>query len=292
MLIYSENEAGAQIAGCLRVLEGVLGQDLLGVYLYGSSIVGGLQKYSDIDLFVVSNRPTTRNEKTQLTAEMLTISRNYSAMLAELGSAGVDQDSSQRPIDMTIVVESEINPWHYPPTFDFQYGDWLREEFENGNTEPWSTKVMPDLAVLITQVLLASKTLMGPAPNQLLGPVPYHDFMLATAQELEGLAANLTGDARNVLLTLARIWSTVETDAIHSKPDAADWVLARLPIGCLPVLQRARAIYLGEEHEHWNDMEGSVAPCADFMESRIRERLSLLGSTTGTHRSIRIARQR
>ena len=60
---------------------------------------------------------------------------------------------------MTIVIKSEIKPWRYPPHFDFQYGEWLREKFENGNIDPWPTKEMPDLALLITQVLLASQTL-------------------------------------------------------------------------------------------------------------------------------------
>ncbi len=71
--------------------------------------------------------------------------------------SGIYQRSSKPPIEMTIVVKSEVNPWHYPPKFDFQYGDWLRTEFESGNREPWLTKDMPDLALIITQVLLAHK---------------------------------------------------------------------------------------------------------------------------------------
>ena len=104
-----------QISQCLNLLKNVLGKDLLGVYLYGSSIVGGLQKYSDIDLFVVSDRSTTYEEKIKLVRSLLQIS-------------GVYMKSSKLPI----AVKSEINPWHYLPNFDFQYGDWLRKEFEKG----------------------------------------------------------------------------------------------------------------------------------------------------------------
>lgn len=279
MEIYPDRETEKQIAQCLGLVEDTLGQELLGAYLYGSSIVGGLQKYSDVDLFVVSNRSTTREEKARLVARMLTIS-------------SVDENSSQRRMEMTIVVESEINPWHYPPTFDFQYGDWLREEFENGTIEPWSTKVMPDLALLITQVLLASKTLLGPAPDELLDTVPYHDFMIATVKELDSLMANLPFDTRNVLLTFARIWSTVETDAIRSKSGAALWVLDSLPTEYQPVMQRARAIYMGEAHDHWNDIQALVQPCADFIVGRIKEQVSLLESSNYTNRSIKLAEQR
>ena len=52
-----------QIERCLDLLRKVLGDELIAVYLYGSSIVGGLQRYSDIDLFVVSRRSTTTEQK-------------------------------------------------------------------------------------------------------------------------------------------------------------------------------------------------------------------------------------
>jgi len=127
MTNYLDNEIEEQITQCVSLLKNVLGQDLLGVYLYGSSIVGGLQKYSDIDIFVVTGRSTTYEEKAKLVTNILQIS-------------GIYQKSSKPPIEMMIVIKSEINPWHYPPKFDFQYGDWLRTEFESGNIEPWATK--------------------------------------------------------------------------------------------------------------------------------------------------------
>jgi len=68
---------------------------------------------------------------------------------------------------------------------------------------------MPDLALLITQVLLASLTLVGDGPEKLLCKVPYHDFISAITDELPNLVPDLDSDTRNVLLTLARIWSTV-----------------------------------------------------------------------------------
>jgi streptomycin 3"-adenylyltransferase len=278
------DEIEKQIAQSLSVVESLLGEALLGVYLYGSSVVGGLQKYSDIDLLVVSGRSTTREEKARLVARMLTISC-------------VDENSPRRPIELTIVVEGEIKPWHYPPTFDFQYGDWLRKAFEAGNIEPWSSKIMPDLALLITQVRLASKTLLGPAPDQLLDAVPYRDFMTASVKELDSLMADLSRDTRNVLLTLARIWSTVETDAIRSKPDAAAWILNlnRLPAAYQPVMRRARAICVGEEPEHWSDIEALVQPCADFMVDRIKAQMSQLESPESAedaNRSIKLAEPR
>ena len=273
---YKDNEIKEQISQCLNLLKDVLGQDLSGVYLYGSLIVGGLQKYSDIDIFVVSARPATHEERVKLVANILQIS-------------GIYEKSSKPPIEMMIVVKSEINPWHYPPRFDFQYGEWLRTEFENSNIEPWPTKEMPDLTLLITQVLLANKILLGPSPDQLLCRIPYKDFLTATNKALSTLMADLSRDTRNVLLTYARIWSTVETDAIRSKPDAAAWAINHLPEEYKPVMKRACAICIGEKNEYWDDIKTLIQPCADYMVSQIKKIIFLRESSDHANKSIKLA---
>ncbi len=257
MLMMEKNrDVKQQLNECLEVLTQILGADLLGVYLYGSYLVGGLQKYSDIDLFVVTNRTTTSKEKMELTNHLLQIS-------------GIYMKSTKPPIEMTLVERVAINPWHYPPLFDFQYGEWLRSLFEVGNFEPWSDREMPDLALIITQVLLKSHTLMGESPEQLLDPVPYSDFITAMLHDLDRLSAELEQDTRNVLLTYARIWSTLQTNEIRSKPIAADWVIDRLPKMYQPVMNRAKHICIGLEDEYWDDINVLVKPCADFILRRI-----------------------
>ena len=197
--------------------------------------------------------------------------------------------STKLPIEMTIVEKGEINPWHYPPHFDFQYGDWLRKQFESGIIEPWPTKEMPDLALLITQVLLASETLFGAFPEQLLCKVPYEDFMIATTDALQDLMSELNCDTRNVLLTFARIWSTVETDAIRSKPAAAYWAIENLPEQHHPVMKRARAICKGDEKENWDDIRERIQPCADFIIGQINNKMIEIKLSNNTTKSIKLA---
>jgi streptomycin 3"-adenylyltransferase len=247
-----------QLNECLVILTKILGKDLLGVYLYGSFLVGGLQKYSDIDIFVITNRATTSEEKIKLSTHLLQIS-------------GIYMKTTKPPIEMTLVEKTAINPWTYPPLCDFQYGDWLRPSLEMGTFEPWSHCEMPDLALLITKVLLKSHTLYGSKPEQLLVPVPYSDFMKAMRHDLERLSTDLEEDTRNVLLTYARIWSTLETNEIRSKPDAADWVMQRLPKMYQPVMNRAKSICIGWEDEYWDDIKLLLKPCADFMLSKIND---------------------
>jgi predicted nucleotidyltransferase len=266
-----------QITQCIDLLKGVLGNDLLGVYIYGSSIVGGLQRYSDIDLFVVSNRLSTQEEKAKIVNILLKIS-------------GLYRSTERRPIELTIVVESEVNPWHYPPTFDFQYGEWLRSKFESGNIEPWQTKEMPDLAMLITQVLLASRTVYGQTANRLLTAVPFDDFITATVKELDSLVDDLESDTRNVLLTLARIWSTLETDEIRSKQSAAEWVIKKLPEEYKPAMLHALETSLGKESENWKSRMKLTKLCADFIIKKISTQIDLLKNSDNSNKSIKLAK--
>lgn len=197
----------------MRLVHTVLGADVIGAYLYGSAVEDGLQPGSDLDLFVLSERPTDRAERRRLIDGLLPISGRH----AIAGPA--------RSIELTVVVQSEVRPWRYPPALDFQYGDWLRREFERDELPPWPVP-SPDLAVLITSVLLGSRPLVGPPAAEVLDPVPAVDLDRAMVDSLPDLLAELASDTGNVLLTLARIWTTLGTGEIRSKDAAADWVAA------------------------------------------------------------------
>ncbi|MGD0576183.1 MAG: aminoglycoside adenylyltransferase family protein [Anaerolineales bacterium] len=247
-----------QIDRVLTLVRGVLDSDAVAAYLFGSAVLGGLQTGSDLDLLVVSKRRTTRAEKQRLVHGLLAASGRRTP------------HGMWRRIELTIVADRDVKPWRYPPSFDFQYGDWLRSEFESGNVEPWPTTVNPDLAMLITMVMLANTPLLGPPPAEIFDPVPNDDLLSAMVGEIDRLRGDIDSDTRNVILTLARIWSTVATGAIRSKDAAADWVLDRLPEEHRPVLARARAIYVGDQAEQWDDLEDHIGPHADYVVAEIR----------------------
>lgn len=156
---------------------------------------------------------------------------------------------------------------------EFLYGEWLRDEYERG-TLP-GPEPMPDLAPLLTMVLLADAPLHGPPPADLLAPVPPADLRRAITAGVPELLAELDTDTRNVLLTLARIWTTLATGTIRSKDAAADWALARLPAEHRPALEHGGAVYLGDEEERrGDDVLPGVRPCADHLVRAIERQTS------------------
>jgi predicted nucleotidyltransferase len=250
-------QARAQIDAVIELVRAILGDDAVGAYLYGSAVMGGLKPTSDLDVFVVTRQPTTPDDKRALIDRLMPISGAH----ATAGPA--------RSIELTIVVQSEIRPWRYPPRLDFMYGDWLRTEFERGEI-PAGPRPNPDLAVLITIVLLDGRALFGAPAVDVFDPIPRADLERALIDVIPGLLAELEPDTRNVILTLARIWTTLVTGEILPKDAAADWAMARLPDEHRAVLARARAIYVGEEPERWDDLQLFVRPHAEYVVREIQ----------------------
>ncbi|MEV0224916.1 aminoglycoside adenylyltransferase family protein [Streptomyces sp. NPDC050704] len=259
-----QSQSQTQTQHVLHLVREVLGTEVVGVYLHGSAVLGGLRPSSDLDLFVVARRRTTEHERRALVQGLLRVSGD-----------GARTGPPARPVELTVVAQDEVRPWRYPPRCELLYGEWLRDEFERDMVPAPSPT--PDLAPLITMVLLGDAPLVGPPPAEVLDPVPHEDLRRAIVAGVPELLADLESDTRNVLLTLARIWTTLATGTVTSKDGAAAWVLDRLPARHRPVLARARAAYLGGERESWGGLMPDVRAHADHVVRAIEQLAGLRG---------------
>jgi predicted nucleotidyltransferase len=241
----------------VRLVLDALGPDLIGAYAHGSAVLGGLRTRSDLDVLAVTRRPLTSRQRRSLAQGLLAVS-----------GTGARSDQ-RRPVELMIVVQSEVRPWRYPPRLEFLYGEWLRDDFQHGRIAPPGPSA--DLAPLITMTLQGNRPLFGPPPAEVLDAVPHEDLLEGVVAGVPGLLLDLDTDTRNVVLTLARVWVTVATGSILSKDAAADWTIARLPEEHRAVPARARAIYLGEAEEGWDDLRDRVRPYADHVVAAIDE---------------------
>jgi len=244
-----------QVATVIAMLEETIGPSLLGTYLYGSAVDGGLRPDSDVDLFGVIERRLTAAERRLIIGSLLPI------------SGRATRRPGWRPIELTLVVDQDVRPWRYPPRLELQYGEWLRSAFLSGNFAPWQAD-RPDVAILISMVIAQGEALMGPPASELLLPVPRAHVVRAMVDELPTLIEDLETDTRNVLLTLARIWMTVVTGQVRAKDVAAHWAAGRVSMEHRMLLDRARAAYLGEVEDRWDDVQ-AVTALADHLRERI-----------------------
>jgi predicted nucleotidyltransferase len=260
--IPGSERADAQIEAVVNLLRAVVGADLTAVYLCGSAVNGGLQRWSDLDLLVITARSLEATEKRRVVDALLRISGLWPADPAAR--------PGERMLEVTIVSTPEIVPWRFPPRMELQYGEWLRRGLAAGAEMAAQPEANADLAILIEECRRDGRSVVGPPPRVALPFVPTRDLEAAMLQGVDDVLRGVETDTTNMFLTLARIWLTLVTGDIAPKDLAADWALWRMPREDRPILERARAVYLGEASDRWPESRARLEQAANRLAAQIR----------------------
>ncbi|HRQ06078.1 MAG TPA: aminoglycoside adenylyltransferase family protein [Nitrosomonas halophila] len=232
----------AEANRALSIVQKRLAESLVAAYLHGSAVAGELRPRSDVDFLVVIDQPMTSEDRRCLTCELMEISGRYP----------FDPDG-RHPLEVIVFLRSDLAEPLYPARSEFIYGEWLRHEYEAGeSSKPVSD---PELTLVLAQSREEAKPLVGPNASELLPAIPRSDIRRAIRDILPALIETLQGDERNVLLTLARMWRTAVTDEFVSKDAAADWAAIRLPAEQAYVLTDAREAYLSGCEGDWRNRQ-------------------------------------
>lgn len=257
----NNNTIPKEASQALEIIMELLGSAIVGVYLFGSAVKGGLRINSDVDVLVIVNHRLTEITRRKLVTKLMLI------------SGKIGNKDSVRPLEITIINRADVVPWQYPPSNEFVYGEWLRDEFEQGQIpEP---AYDPDLAIVLNQVRNNSISLVGHNASEILEVVPMTDIRKAIKDSLPGLIEGIKGDERNVILTLARMWLTVATGEISPKDVAAEWAIPKLPKEQAILLNLARKAYRGECADKWEGLNSEVVSLVNYMKKSIESCLSI-----------------
>lgn len=240
----------------LRQLRAASPGGLLGVYLYGSTVLGGSQPDSDLDLLMLTERSLRPRERAPLQRLLLQLS-------GWAGHGDRHPDAAQRrPIEVTGLALGTTHPAAPGRRRDFLYGEWLRDQLLAEMAAPDASDPAvssagprddPDTIVQVATAQCANQPLLGPPLAQLLSPVGPSDLRRALRAIVPDVLAGTTGDERNALLTLARILVTLDTGEIVPKHEAAQRLAPALDDQGSELMLRARDGYLGRRHDRWSD---------------------------------------
>lgn len=253
---HLDERINAQINRVLETAKSIIGPSMRGAYLFGSAVTGGLKKDSDIDILIINEGDIADFGKAQLIEAFMQI------------SGKIGNQENKRYLEITILNEADISPLRYPPRQDLLYGEWLREEFEEGNVPEKENN--PDLVLILKQILENHHILYGERPEKIIPEISHDDIQRAIRDTLPELVNDYAGDERNVILTLCRMIVIVETGNILSKDRAAEAVLTMIPNEYQDLFENTYLGYLGEydDRDSYQD-ESEVKGLIDYLKGAL-----------------------
>ena len=238
-------------------VQAALGQTLVGIYLHGSLALGGFNvELSDLDLLFVTRQSMAVETKRQLMQLFL--------------------QSSQAPcpLELSVLVFSDIHPFRHPLPFDLHYSEYWRqqtqEDIVNGAWQHWNdeTRADPDLAAHLTIARHRGLTLFGQPAADVLPFVPSQDYLSSLVGDY--LDARVVRAQKPVyfILNACRIHAYRSQQLICSKDEEGVYGLQVLPTSFHPLIQHALDLYRGQRSGASID-ERVLTEFATFMDQVI-----------------------
>jgi predicted nucleotidyltransferase len=208
-----ERPAAYFVAALASEIQGVLGDDLVGLYLYGSSVTGGFDPgVSDIDLVAVTSPEVEALDLAgleQMHRRFVSRYPEWSDRL-EIVYIGRATLESFRTSPGSLAVISPGEPFHVR---DERVADWLQNWY------------------LVRETGIC---LYGADAAAIVPPIAWTEFVAATvgyADEVRNRSRLRAGggDLAYTVLTMCRALRTVRTQTHGSKQEAAAWTRERMP---------------------------------------------------------------
>ena len=211
----------------------ILVDNLVGVYLHGSAVMGCFNpEKSDVDLLVVVNEEPTDAVK-----------RTFLDMVVSL-----DESGPAKGVEMSVVERSVCKPFAYPTPFVLHFSkmhlDWYRN-----NPEDYIAKMKGtdrDLAAHITVIRARGVCLCGAPIDEVFGEVPKQDYIDSLWHDIADAEGDIAEATMYLTLNLARVLAFLQDGSVLSKQEGGEWGLKNLPEKYHGLLREALSEYRGE----------------------------------------------
>jgi hypothetical protein len=208
-------------------VRGILGDQLVGMYLFGSSTTGDFDRESDVDVVVVTTGPIPDD-----------IFLNLQAM--HTGIAAINSWCATQ-LEVSYIPRRAIR--RYDPT------DALHPRLDRGENETLHMMSHgPDWVAQRHLIREHGLALLGPPPSTLIDPVSGDDLGQAMRQLLRTWLEPMIDDPPRVrtrgyqsfiVLAVCRILYTIEERNVLAKSAAANWGVATLDGRWIPLIEGA-----------------------------------------------------
>ena len=240
----------------------ILGDNLLGIYLHGSAVMGCFHPaVSDIDLIVLVRHALSE-----------TVKRAFMDMTVDLNAS-----APAKGIEMSVVQAAFCRPFVYPTPFELHFSvthlAWYTE-----NPEDYIRKMKgtdPDLAAHFTVIRIRGQCLFGLPIRDAFGEVPRAAYLDSIWKDICHADEEITDNTMYLTLNLARVLAFLREGSVLSKKEGGDWALRHLPETFHPLIQAALSEYAGAKGIVYDP--AAARAYADAMLCAIREAASADG---------------
>ena len=228
------------INGFVERSKEILRDNLVGVYLHGSSVMGCFNpQKSDIDLIIVVDQPLSDSTK-----------KKYMDMVAAANAMG-----PAKGIEMSIVLREVCKPFVYPTPYELHFSaghlDWYRDDPDDYIRRMNGTD--RDLAAHFTIINKRGRCLYGAPIEDVFAEVPSSDYMDSIWFDVEGAAEEITEYPLYLTLNLARVLAYKEGGLVLSKKEGGEWALQHLPSEYRPLITNALREYTENAESVYDD---------------------------------------
>lgn len=208
----------------------ILQDNLVGVYLHGSAVMGCFNPAkSDLDLIVVVKESISNADK-----------RAYMDMVVDLNGKG-----PAKGMEMSVVKQSVCRPFVYPTPFELHFSiahlDWYRN-----NSDDYVSKMKgedKDLAAHFTIINHRGKCLYGAPIKDTFADVPAQDYIDSIWEDIANAKEEIAENPMYLILNLARVLAYLKDGAVLSKKEGGEWALNNIPERYHSLVQNAMKDY-------------------------------------------------
>ena len=208
----------------------ILGDDLVGVYLHGSAVMGCFNpQKSDLDYIVVVDRPLSDAVK-----------RAFLEMVVDLNGQG-----PAKGIEMSVVLRKVCRPFVYPTPYELHFSAGHLAAYR-ADPEGYIRRMQgddKDLAAHFTIIRERGRCLYGAPIEDMFEKVPRGDYLDAIWYDVENAPEEIATYPMYLTLNLARVLAYGSEGLILSKKEGGAWALDRLPPEYHPLIRDALREY-------------------------------------------------
>lgn len=233
----------------------ILGENLVGVYLHGSAVMGCFNSQkSDLDFIIVIRDKLSDAVK-----------HAYMDMVVEL-----NKRAPQKGIELSIVREAICSPFVYPTPFELHFSiahlNWYQE-----NPDDYIEKMNgtdKDLAAHFTILYHRGRALCGKAVRDVFSEVGRDAYFDSIWGDIENACEEITENPTYITLNLCRVLAFCRDNLILSKLEGGRWGLDNVPTKYAPLIADALAEY--ETNHAANPDETLAREYAEYMLGQIK----------------------